>query len=251
MFKNVKINYSYKYILLKKQFDYTIIIITIVVIAIWKIPYLGWIQFPFVLLGTWFHEMGHGLTALMVGGSFEYLEIYENGGGVAYSNIGSTYLSHGLAKAFTAAGGLFGPVITGVILIASAKYHKGSMIMLRLLIALIALSLILWVRSFWGIAVMSGYAVLLAGITLFKNRKLEVITILFLGLQSVLSTYLQLDYLFTKQFERNGVIQISDTQAIANSTFGTYWMWAIIISIASGYLLWKSFKFYWNDKSIL
>jgi len=220
------------------------------VIAIWQLPYLGWIHYPFVLLGTWFHEMGHGLTVLLVGGSFEYLEIYENGGGVAYFNIGSTYLPLGLAKACTAAGGLFGPAVTGAILIVSAKNHKSSMIMLRVLIALIVVSLILWIRSFWGIAVMSGYAALLIGITLIKSRKLEVITIMFLGFQSILSTFLQLDYLFTKQFERNGVIQISDTQAIANNTFGTYWMWAILITITSGYLLWKSFKYYWSDKPI-
>lgn len=193
--------------------------------------------------------MGHGLTALIVGGTFEYLEIYENGGGVAFSDLGGSYLPLSLASACTAAGGLLGPVITGAILIASAKYHKSSMIILRLLIGLIIISLLLWIRSFWGIVVMSGYTVLLIGITLFKSRKLEVITILFLGLQSVLSTYLQLDYLFTKQFERNGVIQISDTQAIANNTFGFYWMWAIIIAISSGYLLWKSLKYYFNAKS--
>jgi len=221
------------------------------VLVIWQLPYFGWIQYPFVLLGTWFHEMGHGLTALLVGGTFEYLEIYENGGGVAYSDIGGTYLPLGLAKACTAAGGLFGPVITGAILIASAKYHKSSMIVLRFLIGLMILSLLLWIRSFWGIAVMSGYVVVLIGITLFKSRKLEVITILFLGLQSVLSTYLQLDYLFTKQFERNGAIQISDTQAIADNTFGFYWLWAILIMITSGYLLWKSFKYYWSEKPIL
>lgn len=234
--------------IIKKKVDYTIIVVAIIVFMIWQLPYLGWVQYPFVLLGTWFHEMGHGLTALMVGGSFEYLEIYENGGGVAYSSINNSYLPIGLAKAFTAAGGLFGPVCVGALLIASAKHHKSSMITLRLLIALMVLSLLLWVRSFWGIAVMSGYVVLLIGITLFKSRRLELITVLFLGLQSVLSTYVQLDYLFTKQFERNGLIQISDTQAIANNTFGFYWMWAIVIAIISGYILWKSFKFYYNTE---
>ncbi|PHS10872.1 MAG: hypothetical protein COA88_00880 [Kordia sp.] len=235
--------------MLKKQFDYTIIIIAIVVIAIWQLPYLGWVQYPFILLGTWFHEMGHGLTALMVGGTFEHLEIYENGGGVAYLNMRGSYLPYNIAQACTAAGGLLGPVVTGGVLIASAKYHKSSMIVLRALIALMMLSLLLWVRSFWGVAVLSGYIAVLIGITLFKSRRLEVITILFLGVQSVLSTYLQLDYLFTKQFERNGAIQISDTQAIAKHTFGFYWLWAMVIIVISGYLLWKSFKFYFAPTS--
>ena len=194
--------------------------------------------------------MGHGLTALLVGGSFEYLEIYENGGGVAYYTAGNTYLPTSIANAFVAAGGLFGSVITGGVLIASAKYPKSSMIMLRILIVLIIVSILLWIRSFWGIVVMSGYTVLLIGVTFIKSRRFEVITILFLGVQSVLSTYHQLDYLFTKQFERNGAIQISDTQAIANNTFGTYWMWAIVIAVLSGYVLWKSIRYYFNNKTI-
>ena len=218
-------------------------------IAIWQLPYLGWAQYPFVLLGTWFHEMGHGLTALLVGGDFAHLEIYENGGGVAYLNMGGSYLPSNIAQAFAAAGGLLGPVISGGILIASAKYHKSSMIVLRLLITLMILSLLLWVRSFWGIVVLSGYIAILIGIIFLKSRRVEVITILFLGVQSVLSTYLQLDYLFTKQFERNGVIQISDTQSIAHNTFGTYWMWAIVIAFLSAYLLWRSLKYYFNTKS--
>jgi len=193
--------------------------------------------------------MGHGLTALMVGGTFEYLEIYENGGGVAYLTMGGSYLPSNIAQAFSAAGGLLGPVITGGILIASAKYHKSSMIVLRLLITLMILSLLLWVRSFWGIAVLSGYITILIGITFLKSRRVEVITILFLGVQSVLSTYLQLDYLFTKQFERNGAVQISDTQSIAQNTFGAYWLWAIVIALLSAYLLWKSLKYYFNTKS--
>lgn len=234
---------------MKTKFDYTIFIIAIVVIAIWQLPYLGWVQYPFILLGTWFHEMGHGVASLIVGGTFEFLEIYKNGGGVAYANLGNSYLPSSLAKAIMAAGGLLGPAIIGAIFIAAAKYHKSSMILLRLLVGVIILSLLLWIRSFWGLIVMSAYVFVLLGIMYLKNRKLEVITILFLGLQCILSTYLQIDYLFTKQFERNGAVQISDTQAIAENTFGVYWLWALVIMFFSGIILWKSFKFYFNRKN--
>ncbi len=212
----------------------------------WQLPYFGWFQYPFRLLGTWFHEMGHGLTALLVGGDFEHLEIYENGGGVAYYNLVGSYLPSHLGDALVAAGGLLGPAITGALLIASAKSARTAKIVLRLLIAIMLLSLCIWIRSVWGIIVLSSFVVFLAIISLFKNRKLEVVTILFLGLQSIISTYLQLDYLFTKEFERNGVIQISDTQAIAQNTIGTYWLWAICIVLISAYLLWKSFVFYFR-----
>ncbi|SEK84267.1 Peptidase M50B-like [Aquimarina amphilecti] len=218
----------------------------IVVVILWQLPYFGWFQYPFRLLGTWFHEMGHGLMAVLLGGSFEHLEIYENGGGVAYYHLGGSYVSPFIGNALVAAGGLLGPAVIGALLIMSAKSHRNSMIALRVLIGVMILSLLLWIRSFWGVSVMSGFAIFLFVITLFKSRKLEVVVILFLGLQSVLSTYLQLDYLFTKQFERDGAIQISDTQAIAENTFGTYWMWAILIILMSAYLLWKSFRYYFK-----
>jgi len=231
---------------ISKRFDYTIIIVAIIVVVLWQLPYFGWVQYPFRLLGTWFHEMGHGLTAVLLGGSFKHLEIYENGGGVAYYHLAGSYLPSFAGNALVAAGGLLGPAVVGALLIVSAKSHKGSMIALRILIGMMVLSLLLWIRSFWGITVMSAFAIFLFVITLFKSRKLEVIVILFLGLQSVLSTYLQLDYLFTKQFERHGTIQISDTQAIAENTVGTYWIWAILIIFISMYLLWKSFRYYFK-----
>ncbi|GGX07257.1 peptidase M50 [Aquimarina muelleri] len=218
--------------------------VAIVVFVIWQLPYFGWVQYPFILLGTWFHEMGHGLTAILVGGSFKYLEIYENGGGVAYYTISDSYMPVSIANALIAIGGLLGPAITGSVLIISGKSPKITRIALRVLIGIMILSLILWIRSFWGMVILISFIVFLTGITFFKNQKLEVITILFLGLQSVLSTYLQLDYLFTKHFERDGAIQISDTQAIAENTIGTYWIWAILIVLISVYLLWKSFRYY-------
>lgn len=229
---------------MKNKPKYIIFLIAIIVFVIWQLPYFGWVQYPFILLGTWFHEMGHGLTAILVGGSFKYLEIYENGGGVAYYTISKSYMPISIANALVAIGGLLGPAITGSVLIISGKSPKITRIALRVLIGIMILSLILWIRSFWGMVILISFIVFLTGITFFKNQKLEVITILFLGLQSVLSTYLQLDYLFTKQFERDGAIQISDTQAIAENTIGTYWIWAILIVLISVYLLWKSFRYY-------
>ncbi len=190
--------------------------------------------------------MGHGLTALLVGENFERLEIYENGGGVAYSSVGNSYLPTHIARALIAAGGLLGPAVSGSVLIVSAKNPIHSRFVLRILIAVIVISLLLWIRSLWGLIVMGGFVVALVGITFFRSRKLEVVILLFLGLQCALSTYLQLDYLFTKQFERDGKVQISDTQSIAQHTFGTYWMWALLIIIVSAFLLWKSFRFYFK-----
>ena len=47
---------------------------------------LLWVAlYPFTLLGTWVHEMGHGLGALLCGGRFDRLEIFEDASGLAFT----------------------------------------------------------------------------------------------------------------------------------------------------------------------
>ena len=191
--------------------------------------------------------MGHGLTAILAGGSFNYLEIYENGGGVAYSTVTNKFLPIHIARAIVAAGGLLGPAIAGAVLIAGAKKPKSAAILLRLLTGAIIVSLIIWIRSFWGVVILSFFAVVFLIITFLKNKKIETATLLFLGVQAVFSTYLQLNYLFTKQFERGGISQNSDTQTIAENTFGTYWIWGAVIVALSILMLWKSIRFYFKE----
>ncbi len=221
-----------------------IIGVSILVFLLWQLPYFGIIQYPLLLLGTWFHEMGHGLTALLLGGKFYYLEIFDNGGGVAYSNVSFSYLNYNIARAITSAGGLLGPAISGAILIASARNRITSKITLWLLIAVMVVSLCLWIHALLALIVLSVFAAILFFIAILRVPKLETFTVLFLGTQCVLSTYLQIGYLFTKQFERDGRIQYSDTQMIAAHLPGTYWMWAILILLITFFLLYKSYRYY-------
>jgi len=229
---------------LKQKSLLTIIGVSVLVFLLWQLPYFGMVQYPLLLLGTWFHEMGHGLTALLLGGKFYYLEIYDNGGGVAYSNVSFSYLDYNIARAITSAGGLLGPAISGAILIASAKNRITSKITLWLLISLMVLSLCLWIHELLALIILSVFAAILFFIAILRVRKLESFTLLFLGTQCVLSTYLQTGYLFTKQFERDGKTQYSDTQMIAAHLSGTYWMWALCILLITMVLLYKSYQYY-------
>ncbi len=229
--------------------NWSIFIIALLVFAIWQTPQLGSLRYPFILLGTWLHEMGHGITALLLGGNFELLKIFENGGGVAHVSYTSKVFPLPITAALIAAGGLLGPCIMGSLLIRTATNPKSSLWMIRLLVLSLIVSMVLWVRSSLGIAVLAGITILLIVILLLKNEKLITWTALFLGLQSILSTYLQLDYLFTGSFERDGKVNISDTQTIANNLFGTYWLWAIVIMILSIITIWKSFSYYFRKTS--
>lgn len=230
-----------------KRLDYIILVVAVLIFLLLQLAEFSKIQYPFRLLGTWFHEMGHGLTALLVGGDFKYLEIYENGGGVAYSTLNNKYLPLHICGALTAAGGLLGPAISGALLIMAARTTKYASILLRVLTGVMLLSLILWVRSYWGIVVLGIFIASFLVIMFIKNKRVERTTVLFLGLQCALSTCLQLDYLFTKNFERDGQVMNSDTQNIAANTFGTYWMWGAFILVISILMLWKSIRYYFRS----
>ncbi len=234
---------------MKEKQHYIPLLLTLFIFLLLQLPGLTFIQYPFRLLGTWFHEMGHGVTALLLGGKFRHLEIYENGGGVAYSSVSNSYLPYNIARALTAAGGLIGSTIAGSICIVAAKKPKTTTYALGSLLFVIILSLILYIRSFWGILILSAFALGLVIIFKLKNASLQKSTLLFLGLQAVLSSYYELGYLFTKQFERFGKINYSDTETIAQNTFGTYWFWGIIISIINLYIITKAIVSYFEKPS--
>ncbi|MCP4440752.1 MAG: hypothetical protein GY810_17530 [Aureispira sp.] len=86
------------------------------------IPFGNYILWPFVILTTYIHEMGHGLMAILLGGSFLKLEIYSNAAGVAWhSGVGG-----GIPRALVAAAGLVGPSIAGGLFILAGRTTKGS-----------------------------------------------------------------------------------------------------------------------------
>ena len=57
-------------------------------ILLWGSPYGGYLLYPFSILATWFHEMGHGLAALAFGFEFQQLVIFPSGSGYALYSTG-------------------------------------------------------------------------------------------------------------------------------------------------------------------
>lgn len=72
---------------------------------LWQVPHGRQILYPLTLLATFVHEMGHGLTALLLGNTFTQMVIHSDGSGMA-SWSGSPGR---INVALIAAGGLVGP----------------------------------------------------------------------------------------------------------------------------------------------
>ena len=207
---------------------------------LWQTPFGSLLLYPFTILSTWFHEMGHGLAALLTGSPFERLVIYPDGSGVAvtYRHVDSSRFS----DAFIAAGGPLGPPIAGALLILASRTHRSTTIALTVLAAALCASSIIWVRSPIGLIVLPAIGLGLFIIARSGSEQLREFTIQFLGVQACISTWRQTGYLFSRGGVIGGLPQQSDTEAIAGALLLPYWFWAICISVGIAILLWWSFR---------
>lgn len=209
-------------------------------VILWQLPLGNYLLYPFTILATWFHEMGHGLTAILLGGYFHELVIFPNGSG--FASYGGEVLLGRLGHGLVAMGGPLGPAIAGSILILSSQSPRATSICLQTLGMMIMVSTLLWVRSLFGIVFMllMGLGILL--IAYRGSRWLKDFSIQFLGVQACISTFHQLGYLFTHSTPSG---HLSDTGLLQEYLFLPYWLWGAIISfLAVAILAWSLKKTY-------
>jgi hypothetical protein len=217
-----------------------LIVAAIATVVLWQFPWGNYILYPFTILATWFHEMGHGLTAILLGGNFQKLLIYSNGSGIA-QHSGSVFMGR-IGRALVAAGGLMGPPIAGAAFIVASRRFKTAHYSLMFLGVMLLLSVLLWVRSSFGLAAISILGILILGIAMKSPRWLQGFAIQFLGVQACVSTFHQLDYVFTPAAVIGGRQMLSDTGQIARQLLLPYWFWGGLIAAISLILLVQSLR---------
>jgi Peptidase M50B-like len=215
----------------------------IATVVLWQVPGGNYILYPFSILATWFHEMGHGLMALLLGGNFQQLRIFPNGSGVALHS-GALYLGS-IGRALVAAAGPMGPPVAGAALILASRSFRAAHLSLMVLGGLLLLSTLVWVRSLFGIVAIPLIGLIILGIALKAPRWVQGFAIQFLGVQACISTYHQLDYLFTASA---GSGLLSDSAQIQRYLFLPYWFWGGLMAIASLAILVQSLRIAYRSK---
>ena len=201
------------------------------VIAAW-IPYGREALYPLTLFNTWVHEMGHGITALVVGGRFESLEIFGNGSGLAHCAS-----MPGWPHALVSLGGLLAPPILASIIIATVHGPRRARIALGVLAVGLVVSLAIYVRSTAGLVAMPIVALLLGwAATLGFREKPERRVIL----MQVLAVVLAFDtltgmvwYVFQDKVKIDGKIRSSDIHNVADNLGGHYVLWGIAVTLVA------------------
>lgn len=203
---------------------------------LWQIPGGKIILYPLTLLSTWYHEMAHGLMAVILGGNFKKLEIFANGSGLArYEYRGSLFLGS-IGKVLVSAAGPMGPPIIGAGFILASLSLQTSRQLLIILGSFMLISVLIWVRTGIGILVISLLGLTILGIGLKASPAVQVFIIQFLGVQACISTFRDFNYVF-RYCGGN-----SDTAQISKILILPHWFWGILITIASLFLLIQSLR---------
>ncbi|MUG98668.1 M50 family peptidase [Scytonema sp. UIC 10036] len=206
-------------------------------IVLWQIPGGDYVLYPFSILATWFHEMGHGIMALLLGGNFQQLQVFADSSGVAFHS-GALYLGP-IGRALVAAAGPMGPPVAGAALILASRSFKTANLSLKILGGFLLLSTAIWVRSLFGIVAIPLLGLIILGIALKAPHWVQGFVIQFLGVQACVSTYHQLNYLFSAAA---GPGLLSDSAQIQQQLLLPYWFWGALMAIASLVILVQSLR---------
>jgi hypothetical protein len=183
--------------------------------------------YPLTLFTTWVHEMGHGLTALVLGGRFTELAIFKNASGWA-----AAYAEPGWRDAFVALGGLLAPPIVGSALIAGVHGPKRARWALGILAGAIVLSLVIYVRSATGVIAMPVVAALLGWAAWRAEPEHRIVLVQLLGVVLALDTLTRMvSYVFENEVVVDGVKHPSDISNVATNLGGSYVLWGMLVTL--------------------
>ena len=142
-------------------------------IILWQTTLGSLLLYPFTILATWFHEMGHGIAAMLTGRGFERLQIFADGSGVAESLRPAD--GYRLTDALVAASGPLGPAIAGALLIISSRSPTATRNALAVLGVALILSTLIWVRSLTGWLVLPALGIAIVVLALRGSSALAAL----------------------------------------------------------------------------
>lgn len=217
----------------------TAAILTVVIEHV--VPFGRLVLYPFTLLATWVHEMGHGLTALLVGGTFSSLDIFGNASGLAHINT-----ARGFPYALSCMGGLLAPPLVGAATLALGRGPKRARVLLLALAATLVLSLAIWVRTLAGWIAMPIVAAVVAGFGLWGSARERVVFAQFIGLVLGLDTIAGIDYLFSSSAMVGGRERPSDVALIVGELGSFIPLWGALIAAVSLGALFLGLRVAWR-----
>ncbi|MFO7567354.1 MAG: M50 family metallopeptidase [Enhygromyxa sp.] len=215
-----------------------------VTLLLYYAPYGMVLGLPLLWLSTFVHELGHGLTAALVGGNFESFVMHADGSGATSWSAGPMFGP--VRRALVAAGGLVGPAVAAAIGFVIARKPKPAQVTLLVGTFALVVIAVLVVRNPLGWAFTGGLALLLGILATRKNPVVAQLGLVFLSTQLAMAVFSRGDYLFTEYAQTAGGKMPSDVAQMAEALLLPYWVWGGLCGLFSvavlGLGLWIFFR---------
>ncbi|MCK7592695.1 M50 family metallopeptidase [Pseudomarimonas salicorniae] len=200
--------------------------------VVW-VPFAEVLAWPLLLTSTLFHELGHGLAALALGGKFDSLSLYADGSGMAEYRG-----AFGRGEiALIAMSGLIGPPLAAMLLLIAAGYQRACHIALGVLGAGLAMAGLFWAGNTLTLVFCLALAFGLLLIAILGAAMVSQITCVFVAVELALASFTRADYLFTDSAQTGAGVLVSDVGQIAEAWWLPFWFWGGLIAVLSIALL--------------
>jgi hypothetical protein len=191
------------------KYKFWLMLFTVIIIL--QLPF---ISIPFKWLESYFHEISHGLTALLTGGSIVQIQLFPNGAGLCTTRGGSAF--------FISLMGYGGAILWGSLIFYLASSHrKTAQIFSILLIGLLASSILLWVRDLLTLFIVIVLLMLVIAQLKYSSQKHLQTLLQLTGLLVLINSLMSPLYLLDGQAKGDGA-------ALANMTFVPEIIWVVI-----------------------
>ncbi|MCH2037496.1 MAG: M50 family metallopeptidase [Rickettsiales bacterium] len=202
-----------------------------VVFAAFIVSFIPFVGIPFLWMMTFFHEISHGLAALVTGGSVKRIELNLDGSGLCVYAGGIRFI--------VAIAGYLGAVLCGmaIYMSASSMDKKRADHIAIFLTVLVVVSAVLWARDLVTWIIMIIMSVVLISVVKLKNSVIDQFLMKFIGI------YVLLDAVRAPLHLLDGR-SIGDGADLAEITFIPEIVW-VIFWLSCGlyglYFLWKKY----------
>jgi Peptidase M50B-like len=187
------------------------------------------VLYPFRLFTTWVHECGHAVMTLLVGGHVTSIVIERNAAGLTSSLIPQSRVAQGLV----ASAGYLGASIVGCALMIAARGKKGADRILWAIGGFMLVTLIIWMRNPFGIAVVLIWSVALIALSRKGGGPVSSFVLSLLAVQVALNSVFDIRVLFLVKGGH------SDAETMARLFLLPTWTWASLwMLISVGLLTW-------------
>ena len=201
-----------------------LLIVFILSLLLWNIPFAWIILYPFKLFATFIHEFGHAIMAVLTGGKVTNLKIFLDGSGL-------TYYCGGIHLLITPSGYLLSTIIGALLLIIASedniKVPKYTLIIINFIMIL---SIIFFIRDLLTIIIMILFICAVGYIIATASSRFCSYLLGFLAIQCCFYSLYNINIVFNLSWNP---LAFNDAKTMQDLTFIPAPIWAIIWALLS------------------